>query len=327
MLEKGPSFPQLLRTQTKVLVVTDSAAALPSHIQAEFNIEVVPIMLSVDGRTAEEGSLGESDLSGAKITTSAPTPGAYLSAFERPEAADGCLVVTVSAQLSGCFQSATLAAEMTGVPTAIVDSQSAAGGQALVAIAAAKALRSHSQLDLDQPLGSSTKPSSSTSHHLEMAAKVTQQVASRVRLVGVLAGMKHLVRTGRIPAWAGWAADKASIKPVFEIRGGEIKRLRPAHSVEAAHHRIIDMLQQSQPRHKRRQAEPMASTVQAQASSQPQLHLAAVHAQAPADAENLLDKVCHEITPASKMISSFGDALVSAAGPGVSGLAWWWEEN
>ncbi len=279
-----------------MLVVTDSAAALPGDILAELDIVVVPIGLSVDGRKVVPGEVAPlgADTPGAgppgKTTTSAPTPGDYLSVFDRLEAADGCLVVTVSGQLSGCLQSATLAAEMTQAPVVIVDSQSAAGGQALVALAAARSIKQSSDI--------------------QAAAQSARRVASGVRLIGVLSEVKYLARTGRIPAWAGWAADKAHIKPIFEIRRGEIKRLRPAHSVSAAHRRIMERLRQSQP-----------------SGGRPDLHVAVVHAQAPQDAQSLLDQINSEYTPATQLVGSFGEALQAAAGPGVSGLAWWWQTD
>lgn len=320
-----------------MLVVTDSAAALPEHIQSELGIAVVPIMLSLDGHEIAEGSLGNSALAdgSAKVTTSAPTPGAYLSAFERPEASDGCLVITVSAKLSGCFQSATLAAGLAPVPVVVVDSQNAAGGQALVALAAARALHESEK----------SQPAASPQERLQKAVAAAEKVASKVRLVGVLAGVQHLARTGRIPAWAGWVADKAGVKPVFEIRGGEIKRLLPTHSIGAAHSKIVQALQQSRPKsgsHSRdqnladnqyqpdetsRELGQSGGSDQELGDNQDLLHVCAVHSQAPQDAAGLLDKVCSETNPATYFVSGFGDALVAAAGPGVSGLAWWWEET
>lgn len=293
-----------------MLVVTDSAAALPGDITAELSIAVVPIGLSVDGHRVPPGETAPP----GKATTSAPTPGDYLSVFDRPEAADGCLVITVSGRLSGCLQSATLAAEMTQAPVVIVDSQSAAGGQALVALAGARMLRQSSDI--------------------QAAAQLARQVASEVRLIGVLSEVKYLARTGRIPAWAGWAADKAHIKPIFAIRQGEIKRLRPAHSVQSAHRRIMERLRQSRPgAGGGAGGDPRGAGGGAGGdprgagggAGQPGLHVAVVHAQAPQDAQVLLDQINTEFSPATQMVGSFGEALQAAAGPGVSGLAWWWQ--
>jgi len=326
-----------------MLVVTDSAAALPEHIQNQFGIAAVPIMLSLDGREITEGGLDNSVLTdgSARVTTSAPTPGAYLSAFERPEAADGCLVVTVSAKLSGCFQAATVAAGLASTPVLVVDSQNAAGGQALVSLAAAEALQKSAK---SHPAKS--QPAIAAQDRLQAAAAAAEQVASKVRLIGVLAGVQHLARTGRIPAWAGWVAGKAGVKPVFEIRSGQIRRLRPTHSIGAAHSRIVQTLRQSRPeprvhssgqnlgasqdQHLGTSQDQHLDTSQDQSfdTSQSLLHVCAVHSQAPQDAANLLDQVSlAEINPATCFISGFGDALVAAAGPGVSGLAWWWQET
>jgi fatty acid-binding protein DegV len=56
------------------------------------------------------------------------------------------------------------------------------------------------------------------------------------------------------------------------------------------------------------------------------LHVAALHAQDPAVAEELLRQVCSRAEPASSFIGSFTPVMVAHTGPGLAGLAWWWEE-
>ena len=308
-----------------MLVITDSAAALPQALQAELNITEVPILVSANGQPVAENeasdSLAQATQPGVRFTTSAPTPGAFLEAIERQttqhEAQLGCLVVTVSSQLSSCYQSARLAAQQTKVPVEVVDSKSAAGGQALVVVAAAQALK-----DARHRAGATARPHNPDGNPatpLEHAAAVARRVAGQVRLVGVLPEVDHLVRTGRIPPWAGWAAGKVNLKPIFEInRNGHIKRLRPAHSLAAARNRLVAMIGQSQPKRPATSQPPPAS---------PQLHVCAVHSDDSPAAEALLEQVREQFQPhiARELCLGFGAALTAAAGPGVSGLAWWWD--
>ena len=302
-----------------MLLITDSAAALPPELLAELNIAEVPILMSANGQPVAQNeasnSLAQIAQPGVKFTTAAPTPGAFLEVMERPaaqrEAPEGCLVVTVSSQLSSCYQSAVLAAQQAQVPVEVVDSKSAAGGQALVVVAAAQALKDAASSH--NPNGDSTTP-------LQHAASIARQVATQVRLVGVLPETDHLVRTGRIPPWAGWAAGKVNLKPLFEInREGNIKRLRPAHSLAAARNRLVAMVGQSQP--KRQDAS------WPQPTANPQLHVCAVHSGDPQAADALLAQVREQFQPqiAHELCLGFGAALTAAAGPGVSGLAWWWD--
>jgi fatty acid-binding protein DegV len=57
------------------------------------------------------------------------------------------------------------------------------------------------------------------------------------------------------------------------------------------------------------------------------LHVAALHALAPGAAEGLLERVEAEVTPATKFVGEFGSVMVVHTGPGLYGLAWWWEPD
>jgi fatty acid-binding protein DegV len=55
------------------------------------------------------------------------------------------------------------------------------------------------------------------------------------------------------------------------------------------------------------------------------LHVAALHAEDPAVAEELLREVCARVEPASSFVGSFTPVMVAHTGPSLAGLAWWWE--
>ena len=271
-----------------VAIVTDSAAALPKALQRDFDVTVVPILLTIDGEEVADDALTPSDLlSAGTLSTAAPGPGAFARAVRERQNPDGVLVLTLSARLSSCHQAAVLGAREAGGRTIVVDTANAAGGQALAVHAAAVAARGGADL--------------------EQAATVARRVAARVHLMGVLGGLDQLVRSGRIPAMAGRAGDRLGVRPLFDVHDGRIRRLLPSRSTASAHRRILEQMHQSRP------AEVRA------------LHVAAVHADAADDARSLLAAVTAEIAPATTFIGGFGGALVATAGVGVSGLAWWWE--
>ena len=271
-----------------VAVVTDSAAALPVALQQQLNIGVVPLLLTVDGREVAENAMAPDDLLAAgELRTAAPSPGAYAAAVRERQSADGVLVLTLSERLSSSHRSAVLGAREAAGSTVVVDTANAAGGQALAVHAAAVAAAGGAGL-------------------AETAA-LARRVAARARLIGVLGSLDQLVRSGRIPQAAGRAGDRLGVRPLFDIHDGRIRRLLPARSTAGAHRRILDQWRQSRP------------------SGESTLHVAAVHAGAPGDAEALLEKVTAESEPATSFIGGFGGALVASAGVGVSGLAWWWD--
>jgi fatty acid-binding protein DegV len=55
------------------------------------------------------------------------------------------------------------------------------------------------------------------------------------------------------------------------------------------------------------------------------LHVAALHADAPEPAERLLEQVRAEVEPDTAFVGSFSPVMVVHTGPGLVGLAWWWE--
>ena len=113
-------------------VVTDSACDLPEEVVRTHGIRIVPLELIAGDRTyrdrvdisAEEFAWSmESDE--AHLTTSQPSPGAFLEGF-RDAAADAekLVVVTLGSGLSGTFGSAEAAARtLEDTPVHLMDSQ------------------------------------------------------------------------------------------------------------------------------------------------------------------------------------------------------------
>lgn len=273
-----------------VRVITDSAAALGDTVAARLDITVVPILITLGDVTYRDGELPlEVMLENVDrgVSTSGPAPGAFLEALRAD--GNGAVVVTVAASLSSTFKSASLAGEeMSEQPVRVVDTGSAAGAQALVAVHAAAVARAGGTVD-------------------EVAA-AAEHVADRVRLLGALDTLEFLVRSGRVSGLVGGMAGTLGIRPLFELTAGEVTRLRPALGREAAMRRLLRIWRRSR-------------------RDDAALHCAAVHADAEEDAHRLLGRVAAEIEPATALVTGFGPGMIAHAGPGVVGLAWWWEDG
>ncbi len=271
-----------------VAIVTDSAAALPPELVTGHGITVVPMWLTIGGESIREGERPLSELLGdERVSTSGPAPGEFQEAIES-RLDDDVLVLTIAASMSGTHEAATVAAGELGDRVRVVDTATAAGAEALVVLAAAAAAERGAALD-----------------EVEAEAK---DVAERVQLVASVPSLDHLVRSGRVPGIAGWAGRRLRINPLFEFRGGRVHRLRPALSPEAATDRMVGRLLRSR--------EPNT-----------RLHVAALHALAPGAAKGVLERVEAEVTPATKFVGEFGSVMVVHTGPGLYGLAWWWEPD
>jgi DegV family protein with EDD domain len=273
-----------------VAIVTDSAAALLGALAAQWRVTVVPMWLTIDGRPEVEGTRPLAALvEQPGVLTSAPAPGEYETAVKDAlRTADSVVVLTLAEAMSASNEAARVGTASFDDNVAVVDTGSAAGGQALVVLAAAEA----------------------ASHPGATLADVVKRatwVAERVRLVATLPSLDHLVRSGRVPGIAGWAGKRLGIHPLFEFRGGDVHRLRPALSDEAAAERIVA--------HVRRHA-PVGG----------RLHVAALHALAPERASDLLARLTAQVAPEESFVGEFGPVMVVHTGPGLVGLAWWWDD-
>jgi DegV family protein with EDD domain len=273
-----------------VAVVTDSAAALPADLAMRHGVAVVPMWLSVRGEPEPEGQRPLEDLVAEDhVTTSAPTPGEFEHAIkEALSGHDGVLVLTIASSMSATHQSAALAAQAVGGAVRVVDTATAGGAEALVVLAAARAAARGANLD-----------------EVEAHAR---NVIGRVRLVATIPSLDHLVRSGRVPGIAGWAGRRLGINPLFEFRDGKVQRLRPALSHDAALDRIVGMLRRSR-------------------IDGAQLHVVALHALAVDTARALLARVDAVVHPSTALVGEFGPVMVVHTGPGLAGLAWYWDES
>jgi DegV family protein with EDD domain len=270
-----------------VKIVTDSAAALPADLAATHAISVVPMWLNVDGEAIHEGDIPLAELlARGDVKTSGPTPGEFEAAARNVLGDDGVVVCTIASTMSATYEAAVLGARAIGPAVRVFDTGTAAGAQALVALAAAEA--AEQGLPADE------------------VVDVAARAASEVRLVATLPGLEHLVRSGRVPNIAGRAGRLLGIAPMFEFRNGRAHALRPALGMSAARDRVAGAVGRDHPLRAR-------------------LHVTALHADAEAEARALLAQMVERHNPVTAFIASFGTVMTVHTGPGLVGLAWRWE--
>jgi DegV family protein with EDD domain len=197
--------------------VVDSGAALRARIDG--GLAVVPYHVAVDGVTLDDGDdaqLYARLRRGERATTSTPSPGDYLAAFE--SLADGIkslVCLTIPSRWSGAHGSALLAAGVFAdrhtTPTVeVVETSTAAAGYGLVA-RLALAL-SDCGADRDAVL-----------------ARV-RHACAEVRMFGALATLEFVARSGRVPALVAGVSDALHVRPVFEMHGGGTSRVALART-------------------------------------------------------------------------------------------------
>ncbi len=243
--------------------------------------------LNLDGEARHEDEVPLAELLGrADVKTSGPTPGEFEVAARAHLAADGELICTVASSMSATYNSARLGTRGFGDRVRVLDTGTAAGAEGLVVLAATDAAEHGAALD--------------------DVVEAARRAAAQVRLIATLPDLEHLVRSGRVPNIAGRAGRLLGIAPMFEFRHGRARPLRPALGVPAALERMVAAV--------RRDRRPDA-----------RLHVAALHADAEAAAADLLGRVSAMVTPHTAFVASFGSVMIAHTGPGLIGLAWWWE--
>ncbi len=282
--------------QHTVAIVVDSAASTPSAFEDSPTTLIVPMLVHVGGDTYRDGvDLSASDFysmqrRGARTRTSAPSPGAFLEAFERAsEIADSILCITVSAEYSASAAAAETARlrfleERPDADVRILDSETAIGAQGLIAWEASRVASSGADLDA-----------------VERAALTVRE---RVSLLAYVDTLRYLWKGGRVPVIAHLATSVLKIKPVFELRRSKVTPL-------------------ARPRTPRRAVARMLELMRERAPTDMPLRVSVMHADAPERAALVADAVLAEFDCAELFHSEVTPVIGAHIGPGMVAVAFW----
>ena len=204
---------------TRTGLVTDSNSQFPDDLAARYGVEIVPLTVTVDGTAYAEGTeLSADDFyerfrSGTpQVATAAPSPGAFVDAYERAIAAgaDQILSIHIGADVSGTLNAARVAAGIVEVPVRLVDTGTASFGVSCCVWEAAEVLAGGGTID--------------------DAADVAERVAPSVANVFVVGALDIVRAGGRL---ASGTADSEAIS-VLSLVEGAITRIGEASDVDGA---------------------------------------------------------------------------------------------
>jgi DegV family protein with EDD domain len=282
----------------KVALVTDSAASLPASLREQYDIEVVPLTLVFEDRSypdsAETNGHFYQALKSARRppTTTSASPGTYMEAFRRAAAkAPSVLCITVSSRFSSTFDAATKGAQMLrdeqpNVAIEVLDSQSATMAEGFVVIEAARTAAGGADLP-------------------EVVAHA-REVISRVGILAVIDTLEYLARGGRVPRIAAWASAALSVKPIIELRQQDIHLVTRLRTRRRALAQLVPIMEQRGLRGEK-------------------LHLCVQHTNALEEAQQLAQEATNTLHPAEVEISEFTLVMGAHTGPGLLGLAYYFE--
>ena len=215
----------------KLGIVTDSTSDLPQYLIEQYELEVVPSILILDGKEYADGiGLSREDFYKqlpslqTQPTTAAPSIGEFSTRYDSllTRGCDHILSIHAAGPLTTIINSARQAAHDFPDKITLVDSLSLSLGLGFQVIAAAEAAELGLQAALD-------------------AIESTRQ---RLHVSAALDTMKNLKRSGRVPAAVTFFGGLLNIKPLIELTNGEVKAVGAVRTTKQANERMLNFLLQ-----------------------------------------------------------------------------------
>jgi len=210
-------------------IVTDSTSDLSADELKQLRVERVPLYVHFKGETHKDWiditprDIIEGVSAGADLpTTSQPSPEDFAAVYRRvaEEGADHVLVVTISADLSGTFQSAKLASDGAPVPVTVFDGRGASLGHGEM-VRAAAALRDR---------GAS----------LQDIVAALERIRDTNFVIFTVGTLDYLAKGGRIGRARALLGGLLNIKPLLTLVDGKIEPVTRARGLKKAQQEMVE---------------------------------------------------------------------------------------
>jgi DegV family protein with EDD domain len=194
---------------------------------------VVPLHVVLGGQAFSDGvDFTTDELAAAlrkftTVTTSRPSPQAFLNVYEAAAAggANGVVSVHISSDMSGTVGSAMLAASQSPIPVEVVDSRSVGMAMGFAALSAAVAARQ----------GTDAKA----------VAAIASSRARAATVIFYVDNLEHLRRGGRIGAASALLGSALAIKPLLALSDGHIDPIEKVRTAARALSRLEELALQA----------------------------------------------------------------------------------
>src|SRR5215211_406554 len=216
----------------KLGIVTDSTCDLPPFLIEQYELEVIPCILVIDGKeyvdgkdiTREEFYRRLPTLNASQQpTTASPSIGDFATRYDSLLTKSGCdhvLSIHAAGALTSLLNIARQAASGFRDRVTCVDSTSLSLGLGFQVLAAAEAAELGLQAALD-------------------AIKFTHR---RLHVFAALDTMEYLKRSGRVPATVAMLGSLLHLKPLIELTSGEVKAIGAVRTTHQANERMSKFL-------------------------------------------------------------------------------------
>ena len=280
-------------TVENTAIVVDSTADFPEAPERFPNWRVVPLYV----RFGDESFRDYVELSPEQFyarlrtasdtpSTSQPTPGDFVEAYEGLAGYDRILSLHIAGKLSGTLESARTAARTLGDERVrTIDSESASAAIAILGLAIQRRLERGTTDDQVDAL--------------------VERYRREAGLLFTVDTLEYLARGGRIGRARAWAGELLNIKPILSIDDGEVL---PVKRVRGNRKAFLEF----------------AAAFEAGTVDRPSLRVGIAHAEAPDRAE-ALRKMVRATRPAAEVevVTTLGPVVGAHAGPGTVGFFWY----
>jgi DegV family protein with EDD domain len=271
-----------------VAIVTDSTAYLPQEALTRYRITVVPLAVIIGDEALEEGtevsarSVATALQRRRPVSTSRPNPEEFAAAYRAAARAGADAVVSLhlSAEFSGTYEAACLAAAGAPVPVRVVDTGMVAMAMGFPVLAAAAAAQAGGTAD--EVVAAAEKRAAATSAYFYVDT------------------LDYLRRGGRIGAAQALLGSALAVKPLLQLAGGQIQLMEKVRTASRAIARLEEIV--------------------AERSAGCPVDIAVHHLAAPDRAQILAERLRERVpTLADLHVSEVGAVIGAHTGPGLLG--------
>ncbi|GAA2731795.1 DegV family protein [Streptomyces nogalater] len=212
-----------------VAIVTDSTAYLPPRTMERHGITTVPLTVVLGDQALEEGteistrSLAQALQKRRSVTTSRPSPQVFAETYRglADSGASGIVSLHLSAELSGTYDAAVLAAREAPVPVRVVDTGVIAMALGFCALTAAETAEAGGTVD--------------------EAVTAAEKRAAGTSAVFYVDTLDYLRRGGRIGAAQKLLGSALAVKPLLQLDDGRIELLEKVRTASRAIARLEEL--------------------------------------------------------------------------------------
>ncbi|MEU6542064.1 DegV family protein [Streptomyces sp. NPDC046859] len=272
-----------------VAIVTDSTAYLPPRTMQRHGITAVPLTVVLGDQALLEGteistrSLAQALQKRRPVTTSRPSPQVFAEHYRKvaESGATGIVSLHLSAELSGTYDAAVLAAREAPVPVRVVDTGMVAMALGFSALAAAETAEAGGTVD--EAVAAAEKRAGGTAAYFYVDT------------------LEYLRRGGRIGAAQALLGSALAVKPLLQLDAGRIDLLEKVRTASKAIARLEE--------------------IAAERAGGAQVDIAVHHLAAHERASALADRLRTRVPGLADLhVSEVGAVIGAHTGPGLLGV-------